>query len=43
MEQMEEEQSSKWTTDERLQTDLQKLEEIANNYDFGDSADAPEL
>ena len=43
MEQMEEEQSSKWTIDERLQTDLQKLEEMANNYDFGDSTDAPEL
>lgn len=43
MEQMEEEQSSKWTIDERLQTDLQKLEEMVNNCDFGDSADAPEL
>lgn len=43
MEQMEEEQSSKWTIDERLQTDLQKLEEKVNNCDFGDSADAPEL
>lgn len=43
MQQMEYEQSSKWTIDERLQTDLQMLEKIANNYDFGDSADAPEL
>lgn len=43
MEQMEEEQSSKWTIDERSQTDLQKLEEMVNNYNFGDSADAPEL
>lgn len=41
--QMEEEQSSKWAIDERLQTDLQKLEEMVNNCDFGDSADAPEL
>lgn len=43
MEQIEEEQSSKWTIDERSQTDLQKLEEMVSNYDFGDSADAPEL
>lgn len=40
---MEDEQSSKWTTDERLQKDLRKLEEIVDNYDFGDSTDAPEL
>lgn len=41
--QLEEEQSSKWIIDEQLEDDLQNLESKVNNYDFGDSADAPEI
>ncbi len=43
MQQMEDEQGSKWKIDERLQTDLKTLQKMADNYDFGDSTDAPEL
>lgn len=41
--QLDEEQSSKWAIDEQLEDDLQDLESRINNYDFGDSADAPEI